>query len=167
MKRSFAIVLAFALLFGGLPVFAASPSQASQQLGQASGSVRDQAGAPVPGHAVRIRNSATGQVLGTGTTGSDGGFIFSNLPPGAYVVEAVDAQGNVAAVSAMLSIEAGKPAVAGVIVTLKGDEAAAAAAGGSFFTSPKGLVIMAAAVAAGGAGIVALKGDKKAKSPHK
>lgn len=167
MKRVCAVMVASALLFAGFPAAAFAAPQ--QPAGQVAGTVVDEARTPVSGHPVRIRNNATGQVLGNLTTGSDGAFLFPNLPPGAYVVEAVDAEGNVPAVSAAVTVTSGQPSVSGVMLTLAGDQAGAAAVagGGSFFTSTKGLVIMAAAVAAGGAGIVALKNDKKPKSKNK
>jgi hypothetical protein len=167
MKRASALIVAFALLSGAFPagVFAA----ARQQTGQVSGVVKTEGGQTVPGYSIRIRNSGTGNVLGTGISGDQGQFLFINLPPGAYVVEAVDQQGRVPAVSGLLSIETGRLSYSDVPVILPGDDPAALTqpGGGNFFTSTKGLVIMAAALAAAGAGVVAYQNDKKPKSKKK
>ena len=175
MKRACALVVAFALLSGVFPAAAfASPepgrgARAPQQAGQVAGVVKTEGGQAVSGYQVRIRNSATGQVVGTAVTGDQGQFLFVNLPPAAYVVEAVDQEGQVPAVSQLLGIETGKMSFTDVPVILPGDDPAALVrpGGGSFFTSTKGLVILAAAVAAGGAGVVAYQNNKKPKSKKK
>ncbi len=175
MKRASALIVAFALLSGVFPAGAfAGPepgrvAATHQQAGQVAGVVRTEGGQAVPGYAIRIRNTATGKVVGSDVTGDQGQFFFINLPPGAYVVEAVDRQGQVPAVSGLLSIETGKMSFSDVPVILPGDDPAALTrpGDGSFFTSTKGLVIMAAAVAAGGAGIVAYRSNRVPKSKSK
>ena len=53
--------------------------------GTITGSVTDPSGAAIPGAAVRITNPTTGLVQNT-TSGSDGNFTLSYLPPGRYTV---------------------------------------------------------------------------------
>lgn len=169
MKRACALVVAVALLSGAFPAAAFASAPAGQQAGQVAGVVRTEGGQAVSGYQVRIRNSSTGAVMGTAVTGDQGQFLFVNLPPAAYVVEAVDQQGQVPAVSQLLNIETNRLSFTDIPVILPNDQAAGLAApgGGSFFTSTKGLVIMAAAVAAGGAGVVAYQNNKKPKSKKK
>lgn len=64
---------------------------ASQTFGQAttgtiSGTVADPQGNVVAGATVTAKNEATGISAASITTGSDGAFVFSNLPPGPYSV---------------------------------------------------------------------------------
>jgi len=53
--------------------------------GTISGVVTDPNAATIPGSTVRVRNEATGDTRQV-STGSDGLFVFSQLPPGAYEV---------------------------------------------------------------------------------
>src|SRR5687767_14359266 len=56
-----------------------------------NGTITDPQGAVASGVVVKATHSATGRVSQT-TTGSDGSYVFSSLPPGQYMVE-VSAQG--------------------------------------------------------------------------
>jgi hypothetical protein len=51
--------------------------------GQVVGSVQDSSGAAVPGVTLRLQNAGT-KVIQSVTSGSDGGFVFSSVLPGAY-----------------------------------------------------------------------------------
>jgi len=169
MKRFTALALVFALLGLGVPT--ASLAAAQQPGGQVAGAVRDQGGKPAVNYAVRVRNAGTGQVAGTGTTGTAGEFAFDNLTPGTYVIEVVDGSGRILATSTSIVLGTGAMQIAGVAITLTETEAlAAAAAGGSFFKSTTGILIMAGAagLAVGTVAVVKDKDkDKKPKSPNK
>jgi hypothetical protein len=160
MKRFFALALVCALVGLGLPstTFAA----ARQQNGQISGTARTQGGQALANTTVRIRNVGTGQPAGTAQTSATGEFSFSNLPAGSYIIEIVDANGQVIGTTAALSLTASATSLTGVAVTASasGSGAAAAAAGHSFFKSTGGIVLLAAAGGGAVAAIVATRGDE-------
>jgi uncharacterized surface anchored protein len=72
------------LLLGLLYV---SVSAQAIQTGGITGVVSDKAGAVVAGATVDIISEATGKSVRTMTTGDDGGFAVTLLPPGKYRVE--------------------------------------------------------------------------------
>ena len=53
---------------------------------QISGTVKDASGLPVPGAEVKATQTAT-RAVRTATTAADGGYVFSNLPVGPYLLE--------------------------------------------------------------------------------
>src|SRR6185436_14067293 len=77
---SFSVLLVFCL-----PIFAQTGTS------NITGSVRDSAGAAVPGASVTAKNDATG-VKSTQTTTDSGLFAFSSLPVGVYTIT-VEKQG--------------------------------------------------------------------------
>ena len=58
----------------------------SATTGGLTGTVTNQAGAAVPNATVTLTNSATNR-LQTTSTGANGGYTFSLLPPGDYAVQ--------------------------------------------------------------------------------
>lgn len=64
--------------------FASAALQA--QTAQVAGTVKDAGGAPVPGALVTATGVSTGTVL-TATTGSDGAYKLSGVPPGSYTLD--------------------------------------------------------------------------------
>ena len=64
---------------------AAPPAAAQVGGGKLGGTVRDQAGDPLPGAAVTARSAST-RFSRSGHTASDGSFLFDGLPPGLYSV---------------------------------------------------------------------------------
>lgn len=58
---------------------------AQSTVGQISGSVKDQAGAALPGATITVTNDAIG-LTRTATTNDDGFYVVTNLPPGSYAV---------------------------------------------------------------------------------
>ena len=69
--------------------FLTSPPVQAQSLGNAGtivGTVVDPSGAAVVGASVTINNPVTGYTQST-TTGSDGSFRFTNIPPNPYRLE--------------------------------------------------------------------------------
>jgi hypothetical protein len=77
------VVVLFALLIGGVAV---GPLRA-QSYANVSGFVTDQSGAAIPEVALKLQNSATGEVR---TTSSDnvGQYVFTLIPPGTYTLTA-------------------------------------------------------------------------------
>jgi hypothetical protein len=77
------------LLAGSLAVLAVAPSGAAQdepRPGEIHGRVLDGSGACVAGAEVRVTSSGGG--LWTAVAGTEGGFVLTGVPPGAYRVEA-------------------------------------------------------------------------------
>lgn len=142
MKRLTALAIVL-VLAGSVPAVALA---APQGPGQLTGSVRDAGDRPAANVLVRLRNLDTGVVAGTTTTNSGGAYAFTGVAPGNYVVEVLDASGQILATSAALSVSAGQ-GLAGVLVTLSSIAEKGALA--AFFTSTTGIVVLAAA----GAGI--------------
>jgi outer membrane receptor protein involved in Fe transport len=60
---------------------------AQQETGRITGTVKDQSGAVIPGAVVTVRSVATNAVR-SATTGSDGGYVVTNLLPGTYEISA-------------------------------------------------------------------------------
>jgi Carboxypeptidase regulatory-like domain len=82
MKKLLAFVFVFALALSCL----ASGTSAQTVQGVITGTVTDPSGAAVPGATVTLLNSGTGATQTT-TTGSDGVYRFSLVPPGSYVID--------------------------------------------------------------------------------
>ena len=80
--KKFAYVLVAVLSL----LYLASGSYAQTVQGVITGTVTDPSGASVPGATVTITNAGT-QFSQSTTTGSDGGYRFSLVPPGQYIVE--------------------------------------------------------------------------------
>jgi len=59
---------------------------AQNALGRIAGTVRDQAGAVVPGAKVTLTNETTGQLIQTTTSNNEGVFLFPQLTPSSYTV---------------------------------------------------------------------------------
>jgi Carboxypeptidase regulatory-like domain len=149
-------VLVTALVVPGVPLLAAPAPAGQAATGTVSGSARSASGQLMPNTTVRLRNAQTGQLAGSTTTGADGAFGFTALPPGTYVVEVVNAVGEVVGTSTTILLGATSMTATGVTVTATGAQFLAAAGGGSFFTSTLGLITIAA-VGAGIAGVIVVK----------
>jgi hypothetical protein len=155
MKRLLALALVLAMVSLGVPAtaFAAAP-QAKMGNGQVTGAAQNEAGSPIANATVRLRNTGTGDVVATSRTAADGGYSFSNLAAGNYVVELVDSNGAVIATSVALSLTTGSMSVSGVALTAAVGKAGVGAVGatgaGHFFTSTGGILLLAAV----GAGVV-------------
>jgi Carboxypeptidase regulatory-like domain/TonB dependent receptor len=80
-------VRTFFVLFAAFLILAASGVAWSQTVqGVITGTITDPAGATVPGATVTITNAGT-NVSQTTSTGSDGSYRFSLVPPGTYIIE--------------------------------------------------------------------------------
>ena len=148
-KQTSAVLLAALLAFNNIPV-------AAQGTGSVSGAATGSSGAVLSGTRVQLRNVDTGQVAGNTTSGANGGFSFTGLNAGNYVVEIVDATGRVIGVSASMPLSTGGT-ISGVTVAASaaGALAGAAAAGGlgTFFTSTGGILVLVGVGATAMAGI--------------
>jgi len=83
MKSNNVCRLRVALLLAVFICHAASSGAQSSSTGALTGRVMDQTGAVIPGATVLLISSSTGQQRTT-TTGEDGSYKFSLLPPGEY-----------------------------------------------------------------------------------
>ena len=162
MRRVLVVALALSLV---LPASAAFAAGAAQAPGTASiaGSAQS-AGRAVANATVRLRDVANGQLAGTTTANAAGQFSFVGLNAGNYVVEVVNAAGEVIGTSSAITLAAGAAAT-GVGVSAAGAVASSLLAGGSFFGSTLGIVTIAA-VGAAVTGVTVAAGRSQA-SPSK
>jgi hypothetical protein len=98
----------------------------------------------------------TGQLVGTASIDQSGGFLFTGLNPGSYVVEIVNAQGVITSTSAVSTLAAG----ATVTIALTAGTAAATAGGGL-----STLVIVSMLAAAAGVAAVVIAVNRGTASP--
>src|ERR1700692_728131 len=91
MKQGFNALRTFVLIAGLVALVATllcvPPAFADNLYGTIRGVVADASGAVLPGVKVKLTNVNTGIVKQL-TTGSDGGFVFPELPPGKYDLSA-------------------------------------------------------------------------------
>jgi len=154
---AFALVCALSV---SIPVSAAPRIGGAQAQGASlAGTATSSTGQTVANATVQLRNLATGQLAGTTTSNAAGSFGFAGLQAGNYVVEVVNAAGQIIGTSASISVAAGA-VITGVTVTASAaavagaaGAAGAAAAAGGISTA---VVITSVAVAAGVAGAVAV-----------
>ncbi|HZB26022.1 MAG TPA: carboxypeptidase-like regulatory domain-containing protein [Vicinamibacterales bacterium] len=74
------------------------------------GVVRDGTERPVAAARLRLRDLTSGRILMTGRSDHEGGFRFTGVPSGSYVVELVDENGTVRALSGTCSMSSGQAA---------------------------------------------------------
>ena len=139
------LVLLLSVPLSSVPAAAAGQGAAA---GSISGAARNASGQVVGRSTIQLRNVTTGQLTGTTTGNAAGAFTFAGLQPGTYVVEVLDAAGEIIGTSSAISLAAGA-VVTGIGVTAS---ALVASTGGAFFASTVGLVTLAAA----GAGVAAV-----------
>lgn len=174
MRRFLALTLAVAIVSLGVPSLSFAAGQQAQVKpvnGHVAGVARDSAGQPVTYHGVRLRDTATGQVVSTSRTSDSGTFLFDNVRAGTYVVELVDDHGAVIALSDSLTLNAGSMSVDGLVIVVGAGKGAAAAIGaagaGAFFTSTTGILLLGAAGAGAAIGIAsAARGQTKVTLCH-
>lgn len=167
MRRVLSLGLVMAVAAVGMPVgaYAATKAPAARQ-GQETGSLNGIAQgadrAPLRNYTVRVRNVADGQIAGTTTSSGAGEFAFAGLQPGNYVVEVVDAAGQVVGLSPTLGVTAGA-AMSVTINASAGGAITAAAASGGFSLFGLGTIgsvaVITAAGVAGVTAVVATRGD--------
>jgi hypothetical protein len=153
--RFLVIALAVALSLPPLTLTGGAAAEAAS----VAGSVTSSTGQVLPNAAVQLRDLTTGTVSATVMSSATGTFSFAAVAPGNYVVEVLNAAGQVVGTSASISLPAGGTVTdLGVRATAATAPAAAAGTG-----STRTIVaVTAAAVAAGIAGIVAVGHDGSA-----
>ena len=72
------------------------------------GVVRDGTERPVAAARLRVRDLTSGRIVMAGRSDQEGGFHFTGVPSGSYVVELVDENGTVRALSGTCSITSGQ-----------------------------------------------------------
>jgi hypothetical protein len=162
MRRIPVIALVLAFLFSASPLFAAGAGRVAQVPGATlSGTATSSTGQTIAQTTVRLRDLATGQLVSTTQSAANGAFSFAGLPAGNFVVEVVNAAGQIIGTSASITVAAGAT-ITGVTVsataaaalgTAAGAAAAGAATAGGLSTAA---VITSVALGAGVAGAVAV-----------
>ena len=167
MKRMLGFALTFAMAVSSPTIFAAAARV--QPNGSIAGTATSQTGEPLPNLSVQLRDLSTGQVVQTKTTNDKGDYVFIDLPPGNFAVEAVNTAGQVIGTSASLSVAAGQ-AVVGVVLQANAGllgAGAAAAAGISGGTNKGVATAVMIAIAAGTAFIGAQTSSSNSASPSR
>ena len=106
-----ALAVALSLPLSPLGVIGAAQTEAASVAGTATSST----GEILVNATVQLRDLATGTVSGTTRSSSTGDFSFAAVNPGNYVVEILNAAGQVVGTSASISVAAGA-AMTGVAV---------------------------------------------------
>jgi hypothetical protein len=150
MRRITAAAMALSMGLSAAPLMAAQAAT-----GTILGTAKTSAGKTVANTTVRLRDLATNQLSGTTMSNGSGAFGFTGLQAGNYVIEVVNAAGEIIGTSASVAVAAGA-AVTGVTVT-------AAAVGAAAVGGGLGTVAITSIVVAAGAGtvatVVAVKSD--------
>lgn len=129
---------------------------AQTEVASLAGTATSSTGETLVNATVQLRDLATGTVSGTTTSSSTGAFSFVAINPGNYIVEVLNAAGQVVGTSAPISVAAGAT-LTGVAVSATAATVTAAASGSGISTI---VAVTAAAAAAGVVGIVAVgQGD--------
>jgi hypothetical protein len=127
--------------------------------GRIEGSARDELRNAQANAIVRARNIDTGQLAATGTTTAEGAFVLIGLSAGNFVVELVDAAGNIICTSTPVSLTSTAMIATGVTLSCSRNPAAALADNEhGFFTRTAGIVTLAAIGAGITIGVVAYRG---------
>jgi phage-related tail protein len=152
-----------ALLVAAVPMQAAGvPRRARQDPGTVQGTALAADRSPLQNHTVQLRNLQTGQLAGSMTTLAGGQFAFAGIAPGNYIVELLNAAGNIIGATAPIAVTAGATTAVTVIATAAGTLGAAATAGGFslFGLGPAASVVIIGATVVGiTAAIVATRED--------
>jgi hypothetical protein len=129
---------------------------AQTEVASLAGTATSSTGETLVNATVQLRDLATGTVSDTTTSSSTGAFSFVAINPGNYIVEVLNAAGQVVGTSAPISVAAGAT-LTGVAVSATAATVTAAASGSGISTI---VAVTAAAAAAGVVGIVAVgQGD--------
>jgi hypothetical protein len=146
--RLLVIALTLALALPASPLVVTSVAQA--EIASLAGTAASSTGETLANVTVQLRDLATGTVSGTTTSSSTGAFSFGLVNPGNYVVEVLNAAGEVVGTSASVSVAAGA-AITGVTVSATAAAVAASAAAVAGVST-----IAAVTSAAAAAGVVGL-----------
>jgi carboxypeptidase family protein len=182
MKKTLAVVFAFVAATFSMPLATGAAGAAplavqggggsqgggGNQGGTVNGQATDSAKQPISQAQVRLRNinAPEGTQPLTSTADAAGNFSFANVPPGNYVVEIVDAAGNVIGVSSPVVAVAGTTATVAVTASAVSALAVASGAAGAvaWVSSAAGILTLAAA---GGLAIVGSAAATDENSPSR
>ena len=133
MRKSFAIMMAVVASTLALPagLFAKAAPGQDAKTGSLTGTAKDAAQQNMSGVRVQVRPVNGTSLVASGSTNAQGTFGFSALNPGQYVVEIVDAAGNIVGTSGSITVAAGATASVSITAAAAGAIAAAGAAGAS------------------------------------
>ncbi len=137
------------------PQAVAGRTAASSAQAQISGTVVTPAGEPLANTVVRARNLVTGDIGGSASTATRGQFALT-VNPGSYMLEIVDAGGQIVGTSSFISAAAGTAVTAATVTASTGMLSAASSATGFIATlgATAARSVAFAAAAAGVAGVV-------------
>ena len=163
MRKVLSVALVVAVGIIGVPLSAgaAARSAAPQQGGTLNGVAEGASKQPLPNYTVQVRNVSTGQLAGSTTSNAAGDFSFSGLQAGNYVVEVVNAAGEIVGTSASVAMAAGATVTVGVTATAAGAIASATGGGLSLF----GLGPLATVGVISAAGVATVAGVVAARNP--
>jgi carboxypeptidase family protein len=166
MRKAIALGLIMTVVLLSAPAITFASGAPRQQGGTLTGVAQGSDKQVLKNYTVRVRNTAAGSLVSTGTTSSTGEFSFAGLAPGNYVVEVLDAAGRVVGLSPSIAVAAGTTVSVTIAASAAG--AIAAATGGGFGLLGLGTVATAAVItAAGVAAVVAVKATRNDASPSK
>ena len=120
-----------------------------------TGSVVSSTGRPLPNTGVRARDLLTGRIAGTTSTTGTGQFTLAELDAGRYVLEAVDAAGQIVGTSSFIFAASGTSVAATITATSGATSAVNTVTGFAATLTTAAQSVKYAAVAAGVAGVVA------------
>ena len=164
--RPLAAVLSLVALLPSMPLHAAQATAVARPgpAGTAvqnpatiaiNGTVITSAGQPLPNAMIRARNLLTGRIAGTTSTTGSGQFALAGLDAGRYVLEAVDATGQIVGTSSFIFAAPGTTVAATVTATSGAASAVNTVTGSAATLTTAAQSVKYAAVAAGVAGMVA------------
>jgi hypothetical protein len=160
-----------ALMLVGVPAqsFAGVRGAKAQdaRTGTLRGIAKNSQGQNLAGSKVRIRNAGNGAVASEVTTDATGAFVVPGLAPGSYVVEVVNAAGQVIGLSPAIEVLAGATATVSVTATAVGAISTAAAGGGLSLFGLGTAASLGVLAAAGTAAIVGVTAVRKTASPSR
>lgn len=135
-----------------------------QQTGNVAGLAKNTQQQNLPKVEVRVR-AANGQIVAQGVTDAAGKFEFKGLTPGSYIVEVVDAAGNLVG-TASITVTGAETATVTITAAAAGAIAAAGAGGFSLFgLGTIGTIALVGTVAA--LTIVAIEAARRPASPSR
>jgi hypothetical protein len=159
VRSVFAFTLVISLSGVGSAFAAAQPPAKPASV---SGSTANAAGAPLANTVVRLRAADNGSIAASTTSNGAGQFAFSVSEPGDYIIEVVNAKGEIIGSSPVMNVTAGAT-ISGI--TVRSAATIPAKTSKTFFSSSTGL-ITAAATAAGLVGVT-VAATRGSASPSK
>ncbi len=163
MRKSVAVVLVFAMATLTWP---ATLAAAAQQAGGLTGVAAGADKAPLANVTVQLRNAQTGQLVGSTKANAAGQFAFAGISPGAFVLEIVDAAGNILG-TATATVTAGVVTTVSVTATALGAAAVAAGAAGGLTGLLAGTSLLVISTAAAAGITIAVVATREEASPSR